>query len=64
MFQIKGVFDYENIKKKFSSKKGFADLKAAFRYKDATFFPERALIRAETKEEADGIFYKYIGMRD
>jgi len=63
MFQIKGIFDYEYIKKKFSSKEGFADLKVAFRYKNVTFFPERALIRAGTKEEAEEIFYKYIGVK-
>ena len=57
-YLIYGNFNYDQLKKKYSNSK---DLGKSFIYKDITFFKNKVMIKAKTKNRALSIYSKYIG---
>ncbi|HII15025.1 MAG TPA: HesA/MoeB/ThiF family protein [Nanoarchaeota archaeon] len=60
-YQIKGKFDYEELKRKLAKVGKVTDMGICFRFSAMTIFPDRAIIKAQTEEEAKVMYSQVVG---
>lgn len=60
-YQIKGKFDYEELKRKLSKVGKIQDAGVCFRFSAMTIFPDRVIIKAQTEEEAKVMYAQVVG---
>ncbi|MDD4877712.1 MAG: HesA/MoeB/ThiF family protein [Candidatus Nanoarchaeia archaeon] len=60
-YQIKGKFDYEELKRKLSMVGKVQDAGVCFRFSAMTIFPDRVIIKAQTEEEAKVMYSQVVG---
>lgn len=60
-YQIKGKFDYEELKRKLSKVGKVTDMGICFKFSATTIFPDRVLIKAQTEEEAKVMYSQVVG---
>ncbi|MDI6737898.1 MAG: HesA/MoeB/ThiF family protein [Nanoarchaeota archaeon] len=60
-YQIKGKFDYEELKRKLSKVGKIQDAGVCFRFSAMTIFPDRVIIKAQTEEEARTMYSQVVG---